>query len=396
MRLKKWLIARISRTTSSGEYLPEIDGLRFIAILVVIAHHAMARYLITTERFGKVELPRDWYQVGMQDRLVKLISHFNFGVALFFVISGFILALPFARHYLYEGSDVNLRQYYFRRLTRLEPPYLINLLICFGLIVFLHPAAMGDYFRAFFPHLAASAVYLHGPIFGGASWINGVAWSLEVEVQFYLLVPLLAMVFRIRSAVVRRLILAVSILAFALISQAYIEYSQHMRLRVSLVNSIAYFLAGFVLADLYLERWQSNRATSIIWDAIPVVSSILIVLILVRWFKATFLLPFLVLAAYTAVFTGPVSRALMRWMPFALIGGMCYSIYLYHFLVIDHVMPVMAQWSSKQRPLWLDFGLQFVLACAAILPVCTVAFVVAEKPFMRRSNKVKWAPWRQH
>ena len=71
----------------------------------------MARYLTETARFGKVELPRDWYDLGRQDRLVKLISHFNFGVALFFVISGFILALPFARQHLHKGADVSLRKY---------------------------------------------------------------------------------------------------------------------------------------------------------------------------------------------------------------------------------------------------------------------------------------------
>lgn len=387
--LRSWLVSRVSRVTSSGEYLPEIDGLRFVAIITVIAHHAMARYLTVTARFGKVELPRDWYDLGRQDRLIKLISHFNFGVSLFFVISGFILALPFARQHLHKGAEVRLRRYYLRRLTRLEPPYFINLLICFALIVLPHPHAVTDYVRAYFPHLLASIPYLHGAIFGDASWINGVAWSLEVEVQFYLLVPLLAQVFRVRNAALRRALLAVSILVFAIVSQEFIEYSRHMRLRVSLVNSIAYFLAGFLLADLYLERWQSRVAGKAAWDGVAAASGALIVLILLRYSKAAFLLPFLVVAAYAAVFTGPVSRAVTRWKPLALTGGMCYSIYLYHFLIIDWVLPLTKTWTSLDRPLWLDFGIQFAIMCAVILPICAVLFVIAEKPFMKSAAALK-------
>lgn len=376
-------MSKLSRVTSSGEYVPEVDGLRFLAVSVVIAHHVMARYLTSTERLGKVELPRDWYSAGLKDSLVRLISHFSFGVALFFVISGFVLALPFVRQHLHNGARVRLRNYYLRRLTRLEPPYIINLLVCFAVLLAVHRDAAGDYFRVFFPHLLASAFYLHGPIFSGASWINGVAWSLEVEVQFYLLVPLLAGIFRVRNATLRRTILVFSVLVSAVISQQFIENSAHLRLRGTLLESIAYFLAGFLLADVYVERWHKCVATNLGWDAIAGVSSLLIALILVKYRGAGFLLPLLVITAYAAVFTGSISRAITRWKPLALIGGMCYSIYLYHFLVIDWAFPVTKQWTSLSRPLWMDFGIQFAILCAVILPVCAVLFVAIEKPFMK-------------
>jgi len=53
------------------------------------------------------------------------------------------------------------------------------------------------------PHFFASLVYSYGLVYGEARWINGISWSLEVEIH-YLVVPLLAMVFRLRSATVRR------------------------------------------------------------------------------------------------------------------------------------------------------------------------------------------------
>ena len=45
----------------------------------------------------------------------------SFGVDMFFMISGFVLALPFATRYLAHGPRVSLRSYFLRRLTRLEP-----------------------------------------------------------------------------------------------------------------------------------------------------------------------------------------------------------------------------------------------------------------------------------
>jgi peptidoglycan/LPS O-acetylase OafA/YrhL len=53
------------------------------------------------------------------------------------------------------------------------------------------------------PHLAASVGYMHYLIFQAPSAINSVAWSLEIEVQFYILAPLLSMVFAIRNGDLR-------------------------------------------------------------------------------------------------------------------------------------------------------------------------------------------------
>ena len=53
------------------------------------------------------------------------------------------------------------------------------------------------------PNLIASLFYSHGLVYGRESAINGVAWSLEIEIQFYLLTPLLVLMFRLRNVVAR-------------------------------------------------------------------------------------------------------------------------------------------------------------------------------------------------
>ena len=170
------------QTGPERTFIPEVDGFRFIAIVSVVLFHMygqILRYYAT--RFPAV--PSLMFHNG--DR----------GVRLFFVISGFILSLPFARHYLHGKPAVSVRQYLLRRVTRLEPPYIASLLLQAVLIVLvLHQQMAGVAV-----HLLASIGYCHNLVFGHMSTISGVAWSLEVEVQFYLLVPFLTSIFAIRS-----------------------------------------------------------------------------------------------------------------------------------------------------------------------------------------------------
>ena len=88
-------------------------------------------------------------------------------------------------------------------------------------------------------------------MFGSISTINAVTWSLEVEVQFYLAMPLLAYVFAIRSPLTRRGLLVAAML-IAGVSQAF--WAHTPRAELTILYHVQFFLAGLLLADLYLAR----------------------------------------------------------------------------------------------------------------------------------------------
>ncbi len=163
---------------------------------------------------------------------------------LFFVISGFILALPFANHHIRNGKKIRLKDFYLRRLTRLEPPYILALIGLFCAYMLI-----GKYtFSELFPSLLASLLYVHQFVFGQAPIIATVAWSLEIEVQFYLLAPFIAYVFAIRNAWVRRMVILLIIVTFAALHD-------HSPLPVTtLFEFLHFFLLGFLLADLYVSE----------------------------------------------------------------------------------------------------------------------------------------------
>jgi peptidoglycan/LPS O-acetylase OafA/YrhL len=90
------LLARLSRRTSSGRFIPEIDGLRFVSIALVVLYH-MAGY-VAARAGGSSGGP-----------LFRLAGHGHYGVPIFFAISGFVLGMPFAAHHLAGGRPVRLR-----------------------------------------------------------------------------------------------------------------------------------------------------------------------------------------------------------------------------------------------------------------------------------------------
>src|SRR5215212_8573016 len=113
---------KFRRITYSTSYLPEIDGLRFLAIFSVVVIMHTSHYINATF-YGNQLIKGSYWR--------NFMGEGGNGVPLFFVISGFILSLPFAKWRLNGEKKIRLKNYYLRRVTRLEPPYIIVLLILF-------------------------------------------------------------------------------------------------------------------------------------------------------------------------------------------------------------------------------------------------------------------------
>jgi peptidoglycan/LPS O-acetylase OafA/YrhL len=313
----KKIFDNLRRVTTSSLFIPEIDGLRFIAISWVVLYHVNI-FVINKNPLSFLRAPESYSWI------YGFIANGYRGVFLFFVISGFILALPFAKQYIHEGKKVILKNYYKRRLTRLEPPYVITMVLCFIFLILKHRYT----FDQLLPSLMASLVYLHNYIPSGPH-INNVIWTLEIEVQFYLIAPLLSNLFRLKEIYRRSLLFSLIVLSIIL-QKAFPQYA------IGLLGYLHYFLAGFLLVDLYLENHQfSLHKTASALAGLVLFFAIIYMNISTS--IGTFLFLSCIFIFYFLVMNDKALRKIFSFKWLTVIGGMCYSIYLWHYIVISAI-----------------------------------------------------------
>ena len=159
----------IFRDLRKSEYRRDVQGLRGIAVLLVVLYHARVPF----------------FTAGFV------------GVDVFFVISGYLITGLLVRE-LESGGRVNLLHFYARRARRLLPAALFLIVVVFVAAALLYPPLEQ---QEIFSASRASAIYLVNFWFAGraVAYLGGDGganpmlhmWSLAVEEQFYIVWPLL-------------------------------------------------------------------------------------------------------------------------------------------------------------------------------------------------------------
>jgi peptidoglycan/LPS O-acetylase OafA/YrhL len=291
------------------------------------------------------------------------------------------LCLPFAHHYINNGKKVSLKKYYVRRLTRIEPPYIIALTGIFIVELLVPMYSPG----VLVPHWLASLAYVHNILYHHASILTVVAWSLEVEIQFYLLAPVLFSVLLLPH-ISRRVILVA-----ATIATVYFQHLHPMHF-YSILKFAQYFFIGILLADFYVSNTAADLVNSK-WMLFPAVICLVALLYIpltrfrypdrLLWAQLTF--PFLVgLFFYTVLKNDSLKKAFSyKFIP--IIGGMCYSIYLLHYTIISIFGRVSLGFHITAYYL-PNLLLQIVILSIPVLLLSGMYYYYIERPFM----STKW------
>lgn len=244
-----------------------IDGIRGLAILGVVIYHAAC---VAGGNGG------EWHSrwgIGAV------------GVPVFFVVSGYLVALPWVRWCLGQGKEPSLLDYWRRRILRLEPPWLI----CFAVYWLCHQWWACPWTAE---HVLPTVLYQHQLTHGTMSPLTPHSWSLELEIRWYAAAPFVAMCMSWPRALRRGALLAAIVL---------------------LGSWPAHFLIGMLVADLRLSG-----------ERLP------------GWASAVALLS--ILPARAVGFDVHCLTALALMSPPRLgavveaLGLRCYSVYLFHML----------------------------------------------------------------
>ena len=377
--------------------VPSFDGLRGIAVLWVVMFHYVA--------LG--DAARDpWIRaIGAIPLVDAVVRNGYLGVDLFFLISGFLLTLPWFVHRAAGQDAPSAREFYARRVRRIVPAYYVQLALLFLLFV---PLLRGwDYWKRDLYVIAWNAVahagflQLTSPLTSGSLAVNGALWTLAIEAQYYLLLPLLAP-FIVRAPI------RVTVAAFALAIawqwlarhgfDAWIalqmrwgahwrwteETVRHLQL-TQLPAYLGHFALGSALGLAWLQ-WRDKAPVLRPWLAFAAAGAFALLLAAVgtreaiageqTWLVTTFTLAILLLAA---AFGGRVAHALLDRGPLAFAGRVSYSAYLYH-------LPLLLLWNANVP--WRDSGGALPAYLAVVLLAAWISWRLVEQPFLRRANAI--------
>jgi peptidoglycan/LPS O-acetylase OafA/YrhL len=301
-------------SSSSSAYRPDIDGLRAVAVLAVLAFHAFPH-----------AAPGGFA-----------------GVDVFFVISGFLISGIILEDL--QRGRFSLADFYWRRVRRLFPALVVVLLACLALgwLVLLP-----DEFSRLGKHVAAGAGFIANLAFWReAGYFDTAAelkpllhlWSLGVEEQYYLVWPLVLLLFRSRPRAMLGAIVAIAAASFA--ANLYLVEVRPSSAFYLPVSRFWELLAGASLAWLavYRKNAPPRFADAKAWGGLVLVAAGFALLDRTRDFPGCWaLLP----VAGTALLIGAGPRAWLNRTLFSnravvYVGLISYPLYLWHWPLLSY------------------------------------------------------------
>jgi peptidoglycan/LPS O-acetylase OafA/YrhL len=348
----------------------ELEAVRGVAAALIVVFHAY-------------QFSRDGDGFVWEGRVAgQVVRQFESGVAWFFVLSAFLLYLPIARSALEHRPPGATRSFLVRRSVRILPLYVVAVLIVWAL---RNPSFPGEW-RDLVEHLTFTQIYDSKRIF----FTIGPAWSLAVEVHFYLLLavlaPLLTRVTRGRAAGATRamvfgvpVLLAALSVAFRLVAQfAFDVPGDRWAVWFSFPAKLDNFALGMLVAATFASA--SGRASPHLGTATRVALRVAGLGLVAAAFAlpvdtATHRVWFHTLSAVAAaliiassVFAPPGTRweRVLAVRPLATLGLLSYSLYLWH-------EPVLLE-ASKRGWLFTDTSSVVVNALVLLAVSLAVAF----------------------
>ncbi|VEG57026.1 acyltransferase 3 [Mycolicibacterium aurum] len=340
----RWSAGGAARPSAASPREPALTGLRAVAaILVVSTHAAFATGYLSQGYLGAVS------------------ARLEIGVAIFFVLSGFLLFRPWVRAAAEDRPAPSVRRYGRHRVRRIVPAYLITVVAAFEVYTVFTPGPNpGQTWEGLLRHLTLTQIYTDD--YAATLLHTGLSqmWSLAVEVSFYLALPafaflLLRVLCRDRWQP-RRALTGIALLAAVTPGWLVVVAATDVLPNSAgmwLPAHLAWFAGGMALAVL---ETIAARCSAIV--AIP--TAAVLYLIVSTWVGGTFDGPdpawtpvakSMLYAAIATLVVAPLAlgsrdsyHRVLASRPMVWLGEISYEIFLVHVVVMALTMHVVLDW----------------------------------------------------
>lgn len=404
-------------------HYPCLEGIRALAAGLIVVHHAVA-----LSALGPPFHPSN--RAGFLATPAKVM---DMGVAIFFVLSGFLIYRPFVSAHLDGEQPMLTRRFWFRRLLRIVPAYWLALSVLWA----VGSLDLGSTWWRYYLFLQNYDAYT---VFSGLVQ----AWSLATEITFYLCIPLWSglirrVVGRGRTTLRLELVGIAVLLAAGYVSRALFSATDHLWVKPSslntagvtmravsftwLPNNVDLFALGMGLAVLSawnhqqaddprrLDRWLGTRPW--LWWGGALAAFVYLAYAVgppslssgnigFGWQRRQFLYGLVgLLMMVPAVFGDQASgliRRVLRWSPVAWVGTISYGLYMWHLDLMARLVdkPTAGSLSTlrwrgwagtpfgQPAPLWATLAVGFGLGTL----VAAVSWYGLERPLQRLKRRV--------
>lgn len=368
------------------EHIAFADAFRAVAILAVVANH-----IALASRLNVFGQPDDLAYLGA------------WGVDCFFVLSGYLLSRQYLGAILEERSFPSTRAFLARRFFRIYPLY------AFAVVVSAIAPAIWNRERFPLAAVATHLAFVNGFLPAQMFSLNEPLWTMAVDVQFYLLLPVVAFVLALvaqRIPAHRRVAIVVaSIVATVVFCVAYRWYvfaafdlhviGDDVATTFVLARNVVGMAAAFALGTLVALVARIDRARRTLAPQIAFVAGVACFALL-AWGGRNIVgsLPYGV--AYDLF--GATSAALLlyglssgafdvadRLREFAIVervAALAYGVYLFHFLILRWAISALQSLTSLQTGSALFVAITTLATLAGSFAVAMLTRRIVERPFL--------------
>lgn len=320
--------------SQNRRYLNQVESLRAIAALMVAIFHFSSHF--------------EW-----QAETTEFFTYGAQGVELFYLISGFIICFSL---YHSKYSISNYFRYLAKRFIRLLPPYYLTIFLIVVVGFCMHTFLWKIPYDFHFRQITVNALFL-GDVFPEYGWINPIFATLEVELQFYLIIALIFPILKKWNWSI--LVVSLLLLLGGVLTPAY----------DTVLRNAPFFTSGIALFFIM----ENNKN---VWAWLSLTASLFT---LFGYYLFIDLLPIVAGSLYIAFI--PANTKFLNWS-----GKISYSYYLTHGLTGMWFLFFTKNYEFAQNNRLLMIFFALIIAWVGAF----IVYMTVERASMKFSKKIKY------